>query len=72
MNEKYIEKLLVKHVKAAGGVALKLCCPGLDGMPDRPLLFPGGRIGFVEVKAPGCQMATTKAVGKGRVRLPTV
>ena len=27
--------------------------PGYDGVPDRIVLFPGGRIAFVEVKAPG-------------------
>jgi hypothetical protein len=27
--------------------------PGFDGMPDRLVLLPGGKCGFVEVKAPG-------------------
>lgn len=53
MREKTIEQKLVRTVKAAGGVALKLISPGFDGMPDRMVLMPGGHIGFVEVKAPG-------------------
>ena len=53
MKEKIIEKKLVKAVKEAGGIAPKLICPGFDGMPDRIVLLPGGRMGFVEVKAPG-------------------
>ncbi len=53
MREKSIEQKLVKAVKAAGGFCPKLVCPGLDGMPDRLLLLPGGHIAFVEVKAPG-------------------
>ena len=53
MREKNIEQKLVKAVKSAGGIALKLTCPGFDGMPDRLVLMPEGRIGFVEVKAPG-------------------
>lgn len=53
MREKTIEQKLAKAVKAAGGIAPKLICPGFDGMPDRMVLMPGGRIGFVEVKAPG-------------------
>ena len=53
MKEKIIEKKLVKAVKEAGGIAPKLICPGFDGMPDRIVLLPGGRIGFIEVKVPG-------------------
>ena len=53
MREKEIEKKLVRAVKSMGGIAPKLVCPGFDGMPDRILLLPGGRIAFVEVKAPG-------------------
>ena len=53
MREKAIEQKLVKAVKAAGGIAPKLVSPGFDGMPDRMVLMPGGRIAFVEVKAPG-------------------
>ena len=53
MREKNIEQKLVKAVKSAGGIAPKLTCTGFDGMPDRLVLMPEGRIGFVEVKAPG-------------------
>jgi len=53
MNEKAIEQKLVLAVKSMGGIAPKFVSPGFDGMPDRLILFPGGRIAFVEVKAPG-------------------
>ena len=53
MREKIIEQHLVKAVKNSGGIAPKLVCPGFDGMPDRLVLLPRGKIGFVEVKAPG-------------------
>ena len=53
MREKQIEAKLVKDVKAAGGICPKLVSPGMDGMPDRIVLLPRCRIGFVEVKAPG-------------------
>ena len=53
MNEKIIERKLVKTAKNMGGLALKFISPGYDGVPDRIVLFPGGRIAFVEVKAPG-------------------
>ncbi len=53
MREKDTERKLVKAVKAAGGIALKFISPGYDGVPDRLLLLPGGRIAFAEVKAHG-------------------
>ena len=53
MVEKEIEYKFSKEVKKLGGIALKLVCPGFDGVPDRLVLMPGGRLCFVEVKAPG-------------------
>lgn len=53
MREKQLEQKLVKAVKEVGGLALKFVSPGYDGVPDRLLLFPGGKMTFVEVKAPG-------------------
>ena len=52
MREKALEQKLVEAVKTAGGIAPKLVCPGLAGMPDRLVLLPGGKMAFVEVKAP--------------------
>jgi hypothetical protein len=53
MRENEIEATLVKAVKAVGGVCWKFTSPGTAGVPDRIVLMPSGRIGFVEVKAPG-------------------
>ena len=53
MLEKTIETQLVKAVKRMGGRAVKFISPGFNGMPDRLVLLPEGRIAFVEVKAPG-------------------
>ena len=53
MKEKTIEKKLILAIKDMGGIAPKFMSPGFDGMPDRIVLLPGGRMGFVEVKAPG-------------------
>lgn len=55
MREKTIEKKLVQAVKSEGGMCPKLVSPGTDGMPDRMVLLPEARIGFVEVKAPGAK-----------------
>nr|DAE01735.1 MAG TPA: Nuclease [Myoviridae sp. ctOv05] len=53
MREKTIEQKFTAAVRAAGGLALKFASPGFDGVPDRIALLPGGRMAFVEVKAPG-------------------
>jgi hypothetical protein len=53
MLEKHIEQKLVQAVKKASGIAPKLICPGFDGMPDRLVLLPNGKMAFVELKAPG-------------------
>ena len=53
MREKHVEQRLIKAVRHSGGLALKFVSPGFNGVPDRLLLFPGGRISFCEVKAPG-------------------
>lgn len=53
MREKTIEEKLVKITRSMGGLVLKFSSPGFDGVPDRLVLLPKGRIAFVEMKAPG-------------------
>ncbi len=53
MREKIIEHKLAVRAKKMGGIAPKFISPGLGGMPDRIVLFPLGKMAFVEVKAPG-------------------
>ena len=51
--EKIIEQKLIRAVKMMGGLAPKFVSPGLDGVPDRIVLLPGGKMAFVELKADG-------------------
>ena len=53
MREKEIEQKFTLMARQTGGLALKFVSPGMSGMPDRIVLLPGGRMAFVEVKAPG-------------------
>lgn len=53
MLERTIEQRLVEAVRKAGGLCPKFVSPGWDGVPDRIVLLPGGKMGFVELKAPG-------------------
>lgn len=53
MQEKVIESRLRIEAKKRGGMALKFVSPGMNGVPDRLVLMPDGRMAFVELKAPG-------------------
>ena len=56
MKESDIERSLKNAVKMRGGLALKFVSPGMNGVPDRLILFPGGKAAFAELKAPGRKM----------------
>lgn len=56
MRENAIEKRLVQAVKHMGGLAWKFLSPGMDGVPDRIVILPHGRVFFVELKAPGAHL----------------
>ena len=49
-SEKSIEQYLTKKVREAGGKAYKFASPGNQGVPDRIVIFPSGRIVFAELK----------------------
>lgn len=66
MREKAIEQKLVKAVRAKGGIAPKFVSPGFSGVPDRLILLPDGKCGFVEVKAPG---EKPRPLQESRIRL---
>ena len=48
-----IEKKFTKAIRHVGGIALKLVSPSFNGIPDRLVLMPKGKIGFVEIKDKG-------------------
>ena len=56
MRESAVEKHLSVEAKKRGGMSVKFVSPGLDGVPDRLVLLPGGKLAFVELKAPGKKM----------------
>ena len=49
-REKQLEKYLRLRIEERGGVCLKFVSPGQDGVPDRVVVMPGGRVYFVELK----------------------
>ena len=60
MRESELERILVEEVRKEGGKAYKWVSPGNDGVPDRIVFFPGGKIYFVELKAENGNVSATQ------------
>ena len=65
MREKHIETTLTAQAKKRGGLALKFTSPGTTGVPDRLVILPPGRLGFVETKTTG---DTPRPIQKHRIQ----
>lgn len=57
LREKIIENYLRNEVKKLNGRAYKWESPGNNGVPDRIIFLPGGKVYLVELKAP-CKKPT--------------
>lgn len=60
-SEKDVELALVRRVKALGGLCEKFTSPSRRSVPDRLVTLPGGRVVFVELKAPGKKPTESQA-----------
>lgn len=69
MLEKQVEQALVQRVKELGGTCEKFTSPGRRAVPDRIVTLPGGRIIFVECKAPGKKPTVMQQFDHERRRL---
>lgn len=67
MKESELENIFRREVEKRGGRAVKWVAPGNAGVPDRIVLLPGGRCGFVELKAPGEQPRAQQKVWLSRL-----
>lgn len=68
MREKLIEDYLRDEVKSIGGRAFKFVSPGNNGVPDRLVCLPGGKIAFIELKAPGKKSTPLQEVQQKRLK----
>ena len=69
MLESEVEKKLCKKVKEElHGRAFKFVSPGQNGVPDRIVLVPMGRIYFVETKAPGKKLRMLQKWVRGLIQ----
>lgn len=69
MREAKIEAYLVERVRDCGGRCYKWVSPGNNGVPDRICVLPGGKVIFVELKAPGKTERADQRVAQARLRL---
>lgn len=53
MLEKELEGLLREETRRKGGRCYKWTSPGNTGVPDRIVVLPKGKVGFVELKQEG-------------------
>lgn len=53
MKEQNIELFLIRHVCLKRGLCLKMNSITMNGLPDRLVLLPEGKMFFAELKAPG-------------------
>jgi len=61
MKETAVERRLIKRVKDAGGVCMKIM-PVVAGYPDRLVLLPWGRMYLIETKAPDGEVRPVQRV----------
>lgn len=68
MRERDIEKKLLNAVRNMGGEAFKWVSPGNDGVPDRIVMLPGGRLIFVELKADRGRLSSVQKIQIRRIQ----
>lgn len=62
MRESSVEGKLRDGVRALGGICYKWVSPGQDGVPDRIVMMPGGRLWFVELKKTDGELSAIQRV----------
>lgn len=67
ISEKELEKIFAGEIKKAGGRAYKFTSPGNDGVPDRIVLLPDGKIIFVELKTDTGRLTRLQSVQCKRI-----
>lgn len=68
MRESSIEQKLVRGLRARGWRAVKFVSPGNDGMPDRLVLGPLGRVIFVELKTETGRLSAVQSAQIAKLR----
>lgn len=68
MRESELERILVDEIRKAGGKAYKWVSPGNDGVPDRIVFLPEGRIYWIELKTDRGKVSAQQAIQQKRLK----
>lgn len=68
MRERELERILVDEVQKSGGRAYKWVSPGNDGVPDRIVFLPDGKIIFVEMKTKTGKLSAQQKIQINRLQ----
>ena len=69
MLEKDLEARVVRYAKSRQCLCYKFSSPAHRGVPDRLVIAPGGRVGFLELKRPGEQPTALQLSTLNQIRL---
>lgn len=67
LKESEIEGWLKSRIEKKGGLFIKFTSPGNDGVPDRIVMLPGGRIVFLELKTMHGKLSAVQKYQIGRL-----
>jgi len=68
MLEKKIEKKLKEEVEKIGGLCVKLVSQNQNGIPDRLVILPDGRVYFIELKKTNGVLSKVQKYQQTRLR----
>ena len=66
--EKDIERKMARAFEGRGAIAWKFVSPGRQGVPDRIVLMPGGKVAFVELKTETGKLSPMQKVVQEQLR----
>ena len=67
-REANVERSFCKRLREAGCLVYKFVSPGNDGVPDRIVVTPGGRVIFVELKTERGKLEPIQKFQIGRLK----
>ena len=68
MRESELERILVNEVRRIGGRAYKWVSPGNDGVPDRIVFLPGGKVYLIELKTDTGKLSVLQKIQINRLQ----